>query len=200
MKMEVDMPGGASGHHGQTCIGCDGPHIGGQLPPLATPQRVAEPRDGSGELDVFIVSRGRERAADATARPEFFARRPDGISALLAAFHSRYLDFERYLASPAINVTPTDVAMAQATGTPHRLAAKNIARANFIRYTIAMMNGFKVRLAQIQYVLGQGARQGGEGSAASGALVAKGLVDLDRAIAQWTDGLKACQEAASRHG
>jgi hypothetical protein len=192
--MEVDMTGGASGHDGQTYFGYDGPTFA-RIPPLSMPQRVAEPKCGSVELDFFIGSMECDKAADATTRPKFFAQHPDEISALLSAFYSKYLDFERYLTSPAINVTPADFAMTQTTGDLQVLRAKNIARVNFIRYTIAMMRGFKLRLAQIQYLLGSGANNGGDGSSVSRALVAKGLADLDRAIAQWTQGLNTCQEA-----
>jgi hypothetical protein len=178
---EVDMPCGASdqGGAGQT-------HIRGEVRALSTPQRGAEPNDACGGPVYCVGSVDRVRAADATARPRFFARRPEEISALLSAFYSKYLDFERYLTSPAIDVTPT--------GNLQGVAAKNIARADFIRYAIAMMNGFKVRLTQIQCSLGQGESRGGEGLAASKALIAEALGGLDGAIAQWTEWLRACGE------
>ncbi|MGA2128797.1 MAG: hypothetical protein ABSG76_21915 [Xanthobacteraceae bacterium] len=133
--------------------------------------------------------------ARTAARPEFIPRRPDEIAALLSAFRSRYREFERYLASPAVNVTPSDLAVVRATGDPQGLAAKTIARVEFIQYILAMMNGFKVRLVQIQWSLGRDASDGGQGPTASRELVADGVADLNGAIEKWSEGVKICREA-----
>ena len=184
------MPGRASsrGDDGRTCVGNDGSWMREQPHPLSAPPRVVEPRCGTGESDLSVGSMERRAA-------EFIPRRRDEIAALLSAFRSRYREFERYLASPAANVTPTDLAVARATGHPQGLTAKNIARVDVIEYLLAMMNGFNVRLAQIQGSLGRDASDGGAGLIASRELVAGGLADLNGAIAQWTEELKVCQEA-----
>jgi len=192
------MPGRASsrGDDGPTCVGNDGPWMTEQPHSLSAPPRAVEPRRGADQPDHSIGWTEHARAAPL----EFIPRRPGEIAALLSAFRSRYLEFERYLTSPAVNVTPTDLAMVQATGHPQGLRAKRIARVDFIQYAIAMMNGFKVRLAQIQCSLGRDPRHGGEGLAASRGLVAEGLADLNGAIEQWTEGLKTCQAALNSVG